>query len=66
MADSIPIYMANDDASQFLVFQEHFKVFEEMQKAGAFGVEWGNVKLSFANSKLLVVSVEHVVRVDKE
>lgn len=63
MEDKIPVYVLDSEAKQFLVFKEHFDVFEEMQKHGAFDVMWGKVTLNFGGGLLQTVSVERVNKV---
>lgn len=58
--DKIPIFIPDEEAKKFLIFQEHYDIFVAMQAADAFSVGWGKVVLNFANYELQNVVREEV------
>lgn len=47
MTDKIAIYIPDEEAKQFLLFQEHYETFLLMVEHGTFDVRNGSVTLHF-------------------
>lgn len=47
MSEKIAIYVPDEDAKKFLLFQEHFNAFNLMVKHGVFDVRNGSVTMHF-------------------
>lgn len=62
MDKAIPVFVPDAQAKQFMVFMEHYDVFDAMQRADALTVEWGKVVLNFGRGELVSLSVERVHR----
>lgn len=58
--DRIPIYVADDEAKKFLVFQEHFELWDAIASSGALSLQWGKAVLNFAHGAVQSVTVESV------
>lgn len=60
MEGRIPIYVADEEAAQFLVFRENFELWQAIAEAGVPGLGWGKAVLNFAHGELQNVQVERV------
>jgi hypothetical protein len=43
----IPVFMLNEEAKKFLLFQEHYDTFSTMLEKGVFNIKNGSAKINF-------------------
>ena len=58
---TIPIYMTEEDAKKFLLFQKYYNVFRTMDEKGVFDIQYGKATLNFAMGELQNVVKEEIV-----
>jgi len=56
-----PIYLTEEDAHKFLLFQKYYEVFKELDKNKAFDVEFGKVTLNIHSRQIQNIVVERCV-----
>lgn len=54
------VYLSNDDAIAFLMFQEYYEVFQTMVKSGIFEIGYGKATLNFAHNELQNIVKEEI------
>lgn len=60
MGSLIPILVPDRDAKSFLVFMEHHDLFDALQEAGVFELQWGKAILNFGKGQVQNIVVEEV------
>lgn len=60
MASDTTITLPDAEAKQFLVFREHFDLFQAMEAAGVMELTWGKATLNFAKGEVQSIQVESV------
>lgn len=58
--DLTTLILKEAEAKKFLVFQEHFDLFEAMEKAGVLELKWGKATMNFAKGEVQSIQVESV------
>jgi hypothetical protein len=49
----IPVYMLNDEAKKFLLFQEHYDTFSTLLDKGVFNIKNGSAKINFDHNGVI-------------
>ena len=57
----IPVYIPNEEATKFLLFQKHYELFELMEKIGALNVKYGKCVINFKDGVVENVTKEEIV-----
>lgn len=61
MINPVTVFMTEEEAQKFLLFQKRYEVFEELEKAKAFDIQYGEVVMSFVKGGLLSITKKEVV-----
>lgn len=61
MHDPTTVFLTDIEAQQFLLFQKHRALFEHLEKAGVFDIQFGKCVLNFGFGQLQNVIKEEVV-----
>lgn len=61
MENNITIYIPDSEVKQFILFKEHYDVFDMMDKQGVFNIQYGKATLNYASGILQTVSKEEVI-----
>lgn len=56
-----PIYVTEEDAKRFLLFQKYYDIFTELDKNKAFDVEFGKVTLNIYARQIQNIVVEQCI-----
>lgn len=59
--DKIAIFIPDDEAKQFLLFQKHYELFAALEKSGALNIGYGNCVINFAGGVVQNISKNEVV-----
>lgn len=59
--DKIAIFVPDNEAKQFLLFQKHYNLFDALDKSGALNISYGNCVINFANGHVQSISKNEVV-----
>lgn len=57
----IPIFIPNEEAEKFLLFQKHYELFVLMEKSGALGIKYGKCVINFKDGVIENITKEEVV-----
>lgn len=63
MPNKIAIFIPDDEAKQFLVFQKNYTLFQEMEKQQVFDIKYGEVTLHFQDGVLDFLTKKEVFKV---
>ena len=56
-----PVFMTDEDAKKFLLFQRYYDIFVELEKNKAFDVEFGKVTLNIHSRHIQNIVVERMI-----
>ncbi len=59
--DKIPIFVPNEEAKQFLLFQKHYDLFVALEASGALNIGYGNCVINFSAGVVQNISKNEVV-----
>ena len=57
---TIPVYMTEEEAKRFLLYQKYYEVFKKLDEVKAFDVQFGKVTLNIHSGKIQNVVREEV------
>lgn len=52
--------LTTGEAKKFLAFQQHFDLFDAMEKAGVLELKWGKATMNFAKGEVQNIQVESI------
>ena len=56
-----PIYLTEEDAKKFLLFQKYYDVFTELEKSKAFDIDFGKVTLNIYDRHIQNIVLERCI-----
>ena len=56
-----PVFMTEEDAKKFVLFQKYYDIFTELEKNKAFDVEFGKVTLNIHSRQIQNIVVERCI-----